>query len=135
MRTKNKWFNDKFDAVDWEHLDLALKNKPNMYKIWRSKQNLGFLGTRVQVGCYLGDACADKRCPNCGRRETAMHLMLCFDEDRIRLLIESANKLKEWMAWDNKTNPEILYWIPKYILMRGVKSLLDLASCHLSSRL
>jgi hypothetical protein len=30
------------------------------------------------------------------------------------------------MARDNKTDPEILYWIPKYILMRGVKSLLDL---------
>jgi hypothetical protein len=59
-----------------------------VYKIWRSKQNLGFLGTRVQVGRYLGDACADKRCPNCGRQETAMHLMLCSDEDRTRLLIE-----------------------------------------------
>ncbi len=30
------------------------------------------------------------------------------------------------MARDNKTDPEILYWIPKYILMRGVKSLSDL---------
>jgi hypothetical protein len=124
--TKNKWSNDKFDAVDWEHLDLALKNKPDMYKIWRSKQNLGFLGTRVQVGRYLGDACTDKRCPNCGRQETAMHLMLCSDEDRTRLLIESVNELTEWMAQDNKTNPEILYWTPKYIMMRGVKSLLDL---------
>jgi hypothetical protein len=55
-----------------------------------------------------------------------MHLMLCSDEDRTRLLIESVNKLTEWMARDNKTNPEILYWIPKYILMRGVKSHLDL---------
>ncbi len=55
-----------------------------------------------------------------------MHLMLCSDEDRTRLLIESVNELTEWMARDNKPNPEILYWIPKYILMRGVKSLLDL---------
>ncbi len=30
------------------------------------------------------------------------------------------------MARDNKTDPEILYWIPKYILMRGVKSFSDL---------
>ncbi len=55
-----------------------------------------------------------------------MHLMLCSNEDRTRLLIESVSKLTEWMARDNKTDPEILYWIPKYILMRGVKSLLDL---------
>ncbi len=49
-RTKDKWSNEKLDAVDWENLDMALKNKPDMYKIWRSKQNSGFLGTRVQVG-------------------------------------------------------------------------------------
>jgi hypothetical protein len=55
-----------------------------------------------------------------------MHLMLCSDEDCTRLLIESVNELTEWMARDNKTDPEILCWIPKYILMRGVKSLLDL---------
>ncbi len=24
MRTKDNWSNNKFDAVDWEHLDLAL---------------------------------------------------------------------------------------------------------------
>ncbi len=52
--------------------------------------------------------------------------MICPDEDCTRLLIESVNKMTEWMAWDNNTDPEILYWIPKYILMRGVKPLLDL---------
>ncbi len=52
--------------------------------------------------------------------------MLCSDEDHTGLLIESVNKLTEWMARDSKTNPEILYWIPKYILMRGIKSLSDL---------
>ncbi len=46
-RTKDKWSSDKFNAVDWEHLDLALKNKTDMYKIWRSKQNSGFCTTRV----------------------------------------------------------------------------------------
>jgi hypothetical protein len=29
------WANKKFDEVDWEHLDLAMKTKPDMYKIWR----------------------------------------------------------------------------------------------------
>jgi hypothetical protein len=49
-RPRDKWSNDRFDAVDWEHLDLALKNKPDMHRIWRSKQHSGFCGTRVQVG-------------------------------------------------------------------------------------
>jgi len=25
-RKKNPWLNDQFDEVDWEHLDLAMKN-------------------------------------------------------------------------------------------------------------
>jgi hypothetical protein len=118
---KNKWSKDKFNAVDWEHLDLALKNKTDMYKIWRSKQNLGFFGTRVQVGCFSGDSCPDKQCLNCSRRETAMHLMLCPDKDCTKLVTETVNELTKWMAQDNRTDPEILYWIPKFILMRGDK--------------
>ncbi len=37
--SKDKWSNDRFDTVDWEHLDLALKNKQDMYRIWWSKQH------------------------------------------------------------------------------------------------
>jgi hypothetical protein len=37
-QTGDRWINKHFDEVDWEHLNLALKNKPDMYKIWRSKQ-------------------------------------------------------------------------------------------------
>ena len=85
-RSKDKWSNDRFDAVDWEHLDLVLKNKQDMYRIWRSKQHSGFCGTRVQVGRYSGDPFPDERCPNCGRQESASHLMLCPDTSRAQLL-------------------------------------------------
>ena len=122
-RRKDKWTSDRFNAVDWEHLDLALKNKPDMYKIWRSKQHSGFCGTRVQVGRYSGQVSPDERCPNCGRRETAAHLMICPDDDRTRLLGECVTDLIEWMSREDQTNPEVLYWIPKYILMRGDKPL------------
>jgi hypothetical protein len=125
-RTKDKWSHDKFNAVDREHLDLTLKNKPDMYKIWRSKQNLGFLGTRVQVGCYSGNACPDEWCSNCGQQKTAMHIMLRTNEDCTKLPIKNIEDLTEWIAWDNKTDPEILYWIPKYILMRGDKPLSEM---------
>ena len=122
-RRKDKWTSDRFNAVDWEHLDLALKNKRDMYKIWRSKQHSGFCGTRVQVGRYSGQVSPDERCPNCGRRETAAHLMICPDDDRTRLLGECVTDLIEWMSREDQTNPEVLYWIPKYILMRGDKPL------------
>jgi hypothetical protein len=120
---KDNWLNKRFDAVDWKHLDLAIKSKEDMYKIWRSKQHSGFCGTRVQVGRYSGEILPDKRCLNCGRRETAAHLMLCPDESRTQLLIDTVNELTKWMAKDNITDPEILYWILKYILMRGEKPL------------
>ena len=42
-----KWPPDRFDEVDWKHLDLAMSSKNDMYKIWRSKQHTGFCGTRV----------------------------------------------------------------------------------------
>jgi hypothetical protein len=52
--------------------------------------------------------------------------MLCPDEDCTKLLIENVEDLIEWMARDNKTYPEILYWISKYILMRGDKPLSEM---------
>jgi hypothetical protein len=120
---KDKWSNERFNAVDWEHLDLALKKKADMYKMWRSKQHSGFCGTRVQISGYSGELLPDKRGPNCGRRETAAHLLLCPNDDRTRLLVENVDELTTWMSQDNKTDLEILYWIPKYILMRGDKPL------------
>jgi hypothetical protein len=114
---RDKWSNDHFNAVDWEHLDLALKNKQEMYRIWQSKQRSGFCGSRVQVGQYSSNPFPDERCPNCKRRESASHLMLC--PDKTKLLGKNINDLTTWMSRDDQTDPEILYWIPKYILMIG----------------
>jgi hypothetical protein len=50
----------QFEEVNWEHLDLAMKNKANMYKIWQSKQNSSFCGTRAQAGVYLGENFPDE---------------------------------------------------------------------------
>jgi hypothetical protein len=58
--TRKKWPSERFDEVDWEHLELALKNKADMFRIWWSKQTSGFCGTRVKVGLYSGEAFPDK---------------------------------------------------------------------------
>ncbi len=50
--TRDKWPNECFDKVDWEHLEQALKNKADMYKIWRSKQTSEFCGTQAKVGMF-----------------------------------------------------------------------------------
>jgi hypothetical protein len=75
QRKKGKCTTKQFKEVDWEHLDQALKSKPNNYKVWRSKQTSGFCSTHMQVGLYSGEMYPDKRCPNCGARETGAHLM------------------------------------------------------------
>jgi hypothetical protein len=126
---KNKsWPNDRFGKIDWEHLDLVLKTKPNMYKIWRSKQNMGFCRTGVQVGLYSGTAWLDERCPNCGCRETAAHLLICPNEDRTQLLIKNTDKLGKWLERYNITDLELSYWLTKYILMRGDKPFAEIGA-------
>jgi hypothetical protein len=105
-----------------------MSSKSNMYKIWRSKQHTGFCGTRVQVGKYSGLKCPDEKCPNCGRRETAAHILICHNEDRMRLLADTTDDLSEWLNQDYLTNLELAYWIPKYILMLGNKPFASLGT-------
>jgi hypothetical protein len=51
----------------------------------------------------------------------AAHTMQCPDDDRTRLLIENVDELSKWLDTDSRTDPELAYWIPKYILMQGDK--------------
>jgi hypothetical protein len=130
--TRDKWPDKHFDEVD-KDVELALKNKPDMYKVWRSKQTSGFCETRVRVGMYSGEVSPDERCPNCGRQEMAAHLRLCPDDNRTRLLIENVDKLSKWLDTDSRTDPELAYWIPKCILMQGEKPFSTLG--YMSSKL
>jgi hypothetical protein len=123
-KEKNRWTREQFEEANWENLNLALKNKADMYKIWRSKQASGFCGTRIQVGIYSGEKYPDGRCPNCGTKETDAHLMRCPNEDFTCLLIDNADELTKWLKTDSRTDPELVYWIPKYILMRDDKPFL-----------
>jgi hypothetical protein len=52
--------------------------------------------------------------------------MLCPDDDRTRLLIENMDELSKWLDMDSRTDPELAYWIPKYILMQGDKPFLKM---------
>jgi hypothetical protein len=59
--------------------------------------------------------------------------MLCPDKDRTRLLIENVDELSNWLDMDSRTDPELAYWIPKCILMRGNKPFSTLG--YMSSKL
>ncbi len=121
MTDTRKWPQEQFKEVDWEHLDLAMMSKSEMFKIWRSKQQTRICETRVQVGKYSGHECPDAKCPTCGRREMAEHILTCPNKDRTRLLVETTEDLSMWLSQEHLTDLELAYWIPKYIMMQGDK--------------
>ncbi len=84
--------------------------------------------TRVQVGKYSGLKCLDEKCPNCGHRETAEHILICPNKDRMQLLAETTEDLSKWLDQEHLTHPELAYWIPKYILMWGNKPFASLGA-------
>jgi hypothetical protein len=51
------------------------------------------------------------------------HLMRYPDDDRTCLLINNVEELEKWMETDGRTDPELIYWIPKYILMQNDKKI------------
>jgi hypothetical protein len=123
-----RWQQERFNVVDWDYLDLAMRSKSNMYKMWRSKQHTGFCGTRVQVGKYSGREWPDEKCPTCGRREMAEHVLTCPNEDRTRLLVETTEDLSTWLNQEHLTDLELAYWISKYIMMLGDKPFASLGA-------
>jgi hypothetical protein len=70
QQKKGKWTTEQFEEVDWEHMDHALKSKPNNYKVWQSKQTSGLCGTQVQVGlCH--------RPWHYGRKHSLLNVTIC----------------------------------------------------------
>ena len=114
------WSREAFRAVDWRRLNDCLNSKPQMYRQWLSKQRSGFCGTQHMVARW--DSTRDGRCPNCGGHETAQHLMSCPDADHTRLLEVMADDFGRWMS-TNHGHPELVYWLPRYIKLRGTRRL------------
>jgi hypothetical protein len=103
-----------------------------MYGIWFAKQAADVCATRYNMA-RLQDL-IDNKCPNCGQVERALHLNMCPSESRTTLLLEGVTDLEEWMYQDYRTNQELTYWLPKYILMRGQCTLESLGDMSPSMR-
>ena len=116
------WSKNAFHAVDWRALDATLDKKPQMYKQWLAKQCSGFCGTQHMVAHW--DPTRDGLCPDCNNPERASHLNLCPDADRTRLLHSMADNLEKWLS-DNHGHPDLIYWLPRYIKLRGTRQLSD----------
>ncbi|KAL3760545.1 hypothetical protein ACHAWU_009506 [Discostella pseudostelligera] len=121
------WSIQQFEAVAWDHLHATLRTKSNAFRIWLSKQHSNFCATGVQmVRCGMSD---DDRCPSCWkRRERAEHLCKCPSAAWSALLEKSVSDLQAWMSTDERTDPELAYWVGKYIRGRGGINFSDLGS-------
>ena len=71
------------------------------------------------VAHYSKDSKPDKRCPNCGKKETSAHLCVCSNTGCTRLLQENVEELEKWLYENHKTEPQLAQLIPSYILGRG----------------
>ena len=75
-------------------------------------------GVRKMVAHYYGNSEADVSCPNCGQIEKSEHLCMCLCKDRTWLLNKNAEELGSWMFVDQRAEPQIAYWVPKFIMYR-----------------
>jgi hypothetical protein len=69
----------------------------------------------------------DSKCPNCKQKqEKSHHLIRCPDQGRTLLFRESVASLVNWMHEHNCTDAELAYWIEKYLIFCGTKTLTHL---------
>jgi hypothetical protein len=121
------WEEERFNQVAWTELYRALSSKPDMYQLWLSKQCIGVCATRRNLA-RIQDI-LDDRCPNCGiGPEKSTHLNRCPDQGRTQLFKEGVANLSIWMRQSDRTDPELAYWIEKYLLFRGTRSFASLVA-------
>ena len=48
---------------------------------------------------------------------------MCPNENRTKLFIKTTDDMDEWIVKDGKTDSGLVFWIPKYIMMRGTEFL------------
>ena len=121
------WTSEQFDSVGWDWLHQVLAKKPIMFRLWLSKQHSNFCATGVQMKrCKFSD---DDRCPSCWtRKERAKHLCTCPSDSRTKLFLDNVAELESWLSLNNNTDPELAYWLIKYILGRGSLAFAELGN-------
>ena len=109
-----------FDSVNWEDLRDILALRPKIYQLWFGEQ----CGTGEMLRRW--DKTAHSPGPNCGVwKENAGHLNRCTSKDQRLMLIKCTEKIKERMV-DNHTYPELIEWVPTYLLRQGRAKSVDL---------
>jgi hypothetical protein len=108
--------------VAWKSIDKAIWNKSDMFQIWHAKQCIGVCTTRSRMA-HIQDI-LDSKCPICKQeQEKSHHLNRCPDQGRTLLFRENVASLVDWMHEHNRTDAELAYWIEKYLVFCGTRTL------------
>lgn len=112
------WTSARFDKVDWDSLHESLHKRPDMFRVWLSKQCMGCNATRRNMARINKED--DDVCPNCLRvRERSSHLNRCTDIGRTSLFDDGVDKLEVWLGRGGRTEPELAFWIAQVLRLRG----------------
>jgi hypothetical protein len=112
------WSNHRFNQVAWSTLDAVLWTKPDMFQERLSKQSIRICATWKNMS-RIQDLLDDK-CPNCLQpQETSQHLNRYPDQGHTLLFKNSISNLGMWMHKHDRTDPELAFWIKKYLLFKA----------------
>ena len=112
-----------FDEVDWQSVEVMMKNEPQQFNLWISKHVSGFCGTNKML--YKRKQSSSPYCPVCKHpniEESTRHQALCRDTYRQQIWIDSVSHLDKWLAKVD-THPTLHYCITEYMLRKGTRSM------------
>jgi hypothetical protein len=104
----------KFDSIWWAGFHRAIASYPKMFRIFISKQVLGWSGSNNKL--LRWDSSVNNFCPNCGMiNKTSKHMTRCTHEGQVTLLRESIQEVMECLKQAN-AEPDLITMIEEYLL-------------------
>ena len=110
-----------FNMVYWDGVEAAMKEFPELFRVWVTKQVSHFCGTNRQLSKI--DPTVENVCPSCGgRNETTSHITRCPEEGRTVMFRKSVAEIVDWLE-QRKTDESLTKLIEQYLLGRGKRSM------------
>ena len=107
----------QFDEIAWDFVAAALKEVPQMFQLWASKQVWDIAGTNFLQSKW--DKTVSSCCPSCRRwKETSEHILLCRKKGRVNFWQAPIDLLELWLR-DSGTDPIIYQGLVEYARGRG----------------
>ena len=105
----------------YSDVKAAMKEFPEMFRVWVTKQVSHFCGTNRQLSRI--DSTIENVCPSCGgKNETTSHITRCSEEGRTMMFKKSVAEIVAWLE-QKKTDESLTNLIEQYLLGRGKRSM------------